>query len=186
MVPVTSLWLPIVLSAVIVFIASSLIHMVLGYHKNDLLAVPKEDDVMAALRPFNLPPGDYAMPKPASMKDMGSPAFLEKMKKGPVVLMNVGVPGPPNMGVLLAKWFLYLVVVSFFSAYVASRAVTSTADYLSVFRFAGATAFMGYAMALPQFSIWMRRSWGTTLLSMFDGLIYACLTAGTFGWLWPR
>ncbi|HUL73706.1 MAG TPA: hypothetical protein VLT86_11430 [Vicinamibacterales bacterium] len=186
MVPVTSLWLPVVLSAVIVFIASSVIHMVLGYHKNDLLAVPKEDEVMAALRPFNLPPGDYAIPKPASMKEMGSPAFLDKLKRGPVVLMNVGTPGPPTMNKALVNWFIYILVISVFSAYVGSRAVTSSADYLSVFRFVGTTAFMGYAMALPQFSIWYRRNWGTTLLSMFDGLLYACLTAGTFGWLWPR
>jgi len=186
MVPVTSLWLPIVLSAVIVFIASSLIHMVLGYHRKDLLSVPKEDEVMAALRPFNLPPGDYVLPKPASMRDMGSTAFVEKLKKGPVVLMNVGVPGPPQMNKLLAYWFVYILVISFFSAYVTSRAVAETADYLAVFRFAGTTAFMGYAMSLPQFSIWYRRNWGTTLLSMFDGLIYGCLTAGTFGWLWPR
>jgi len=183
--PLTLLWLPIVLSAVIVFIASSVIHMVLGYHKNDLLPVPKEDEVMAALRPFNLPPGDYALPKPASMKDMGSAAFIEKVKRGPVVLMNVGTPGPPTMNKQLVNWFIYILVITFFAAYVGSRAVARP-DYLSVFRFVGTTAFMGYAMALPQFSIWYRRNWGTTLLSMFEGLLYACLTAGTFGWLWPR
>jgi hypothetical protein len=55
-----------------------------------------------------------------------------------------------------------------------------------VFRFAGATAFLGYSMALVQHSIWYKRNWTTTLRSMFDGLIFACLTAGTFGWLWPR
>jgi hypothetical protein len=186
MVPLTSLWLPILLSAVIVFVASSVIHMVLGYHKNDLLALPKEDEVMAALRPFNIPPGDYGMPKPASMKDMGSPAFIEKMKRGPAVFMTVLRPGPFETGAQLAQWFVYSVVISVFSSYVASRAVGPGADYLMVFRFVGTTAFMGYAMALPQFSIWYRRNWVTTLRSVFDGLLYASLTAGTFGWLWPR
>lgn len=186
MVPITSLWLPILLSAVIVFVASSVIHMALGYHKNDLLRLPKEDEVMAALRPFNIPPGDYGMPKPASMKAMGSPEFIEKMKRGPVAFITVAPPGPPGMNGPLAQWFVYSIVISFFAAYVASRAVGPSANYLMVFRFVGTTAFMGYAMALPQHSIWYRRNWGTTLRSMFDGLLYASLTAGTFGWLWPR
>jgi hypothetical protein len=90
------------------------------------------------------------------------------------------------MGSVLIQWFLYTVVISFFSAYVASRALAFGADYLAVFRFAGTTAFAAYALALPQFSIWYRRSWKTTFIAMFDGLIFACLVGGTFGWLWPR
>ena len=35
MVGLAALWLPILLSAVIVFVASSLIHMVSGWHKSD-------------------------------------------------------------------------------------------------------------------------------------------------------
>jgi hypothetical protein len=186
MVSLSLLWLPILLSAVIVFVASSIIHMVLGYHKNDVRAVPRQEEVMTALRPFNIPPGDYAMPRPASMKDMATPAFKEKLSKGPVVFMTVLKSGPFETGTQLAQWFVYSLVISFFAAYVASRAVPAGSDYLSVFRFVGTTAFIGYAMALPQFSIWYRRNWGTTLLSMFDGLLYGLLTAGTFGWLWPR
>ena len=41
MVPVTSLLVPILLAAVIVFIVSSVIHMVLPFHKNDLKRLPK-------------------------------------------------------------------------------------------------------------------------------------------------
>jgi len=186
MVSLTSLWLPILLSGVIVFVASFVIHMALGYHKHDLRPLPKEDEVMAALRAFNIPPGDYGMPKPSSMKDMSSPAFEEKMKRGPVAFMTIGQSGPMSMSGPMAQWFVYSVVISFFAAYVASRAVGPSADYLMVFRFVGTAAFLGYAMALPQMSIWYRRSWATTLRSMFDGLIYASLTAGTFGWLWPR
>ena len=186
MVSLTSLWLPIVLSAVIVFVASSLIHMVLGYHKHDIRLLPKEAEVMAALRQFKIPPGDYGMPKPSSMKDIRTPEFEEKQKKGPVAWLTVVPSGDMNMGARMGQWFLYTVVISFFAAYVASRAVGPSADYLMVFRFVGTTAFMGYAMALPQQSIWYSRNWGTTLRLMFDGLIFASLTAGTFGWLWPR
>jgi len=91
-----------------------------------------------------------------------------------------------RMGKSLVLWFLYSVVVSVFAAYVAGRALGPGAQYLQVFRFAGCTAFTAYSLALVQPSIWYGRNWGTTVKSMFDGLVYACLTAGTFGWLWPR
>ena len=86
----------------------------------------------------------------------------------------------------LILWFLYCVVVGVFAAYIAGRALKPSAPYLEVFRFAGATAFAGYSLAQMQYSIWMGKSWGATLRGMFDGLIYALLTAGTFGWLWPK
>jgi hypothetical protein len=186
MVPVMSLWIPIVLSAVIVFVASSIMHMVLPYHRNDLRKVPKEDEVMEALRRFNIPPGDYAMPLPGSMGGMKKPEFVEKMKAGPVVFMTVAPSGPPSMTSSLVLWFLYSVVVSIFAAYIAGRALQPGARYLEVFRFAGCTAFTAYSLALLQNSIWYKRNWGTTIKSMFDGLVYGLLTAGTFGWLWPR
>jgi hypothetical protein len=186
MVPMTSLWIPIVLSAVIVFVASSIIHMVLPYHRNDVRKVPKEDEMMDALRRLDLPPGDYAVPHAGSMAGMKSPEFVEKMKKGPIALLTIAPGSAPSMGPSLTLWFLYSVLVSFFSAYIAGRALGAGASYLAVFRFVGTAAFMGYSFALLQNSIWLRRNWGTTLKSVFDGLVYGLLTAGTFGWLWPR
>ncbi len=186
MVPLISLWLPIILSAVIVFIASSIIHMVLGYHKNDMLGVPKEDEVMEALRRFNIPPGDYFIPHAKSMGELKKPEFIEKMKSGPVAFMTVRPNGVPSMTKGLILWFIYSIVISIFAGYIAGRARPAGATYLSIFRFAGCTAFLGYSLALVQNSIWYGRKWGTTLKSVFDGLIYGLLTAGTFGWLWPR
>jgi hypothetical protein len=186
MVPILSLGIPILVSAVIVFVASSIIHMVLPFHRNDLHKLPKEDEVMDALRRFNIPPGDYAAPHAGSPEGMKKPEFLEKMRKGPVVFMTVAPGGPPSMGTSLLLWFLYSVFVSFFAAYIAGRALGPGAHYLAVFRFVGGTAFMGYSLALLQNSIWYKRNWGMTLKTMFDGLVYGLLTAGTFGWLWPR
>lgn len=186
MVPLASLWVPILVSAVIVFVASSIIHMALPYHRNDLRRVPGEDAALDAIRRLNLAPGDYGMPRPDSMSEMRSPEFVERMTRGPVVFMTVTPGAPPSMTGSLSLWFCYAVVVSVFAGYIASRALAPGAHYLDVFRFAGTTAFAGYSLALLQNSIWYRRNWGTTLKSMFDGLIYACLTAGTFGWLWPR
>jgi uncharacterized membrane protein (DUF4010 family) len=108
------------------------------------------------------------------------------MEAGPVLVMTVMPRGKMTMGRNLALWFVYCVVVSYFAAYIASRALAPGAHYLEVFRFAGATAFIGYSVALWQMSIWYRRAWSSTIKATVDGLIYACLSAGFFGWLWPR
>ncbi|HSL24129.1 MAG TPA: hypothetical protein VK886_21525 [Vicinamibacterales bacterium] len=184
MVPVLSLVVPILLAAVFAFVASSIIHMVLGYHRNDVRQVPKQDEVQEALRRFNLAPGDYILPHAGPRHNVKDPAFQERVKKGPLVVMTV--MRDMGMGRSLALWFVNCLIVSIFAAYIAGRALGPGAHYLQVFRFAGATAFAGYSLALLQNSIWWRRSWSSTLLSMFDGLIYALLTGGTFGWLWPR
>ncbi len=186
MTELSALWLPILLSSVIVFVASSIIHMALPWHKSDYPKVPNEDKVMDALRPLNIPPGDYMVPRPANMKDMRSPEFLEKMKSGPVIVMTVMPNGPATMGRNLVLWFIYSALDGLFSGYIAGRALPAGSSYLSVFRFAGAAAFLGYSVALWQMSIWYRRAWSMTIKSTVDGLIYALLTAGTFGWLWPR
>ncbi|HSB09336.1 MAG TPA: hypothetical protein VLM38_07465 [Blastocatellia bacterium] len=186
MVQLTALWLPILLAAVFVFVASSIIHMVLGYHRSDFGKVANEDDVMNALRKFDIPPGDYLLPCAGGPEGMKSPEFQEKMKKGPVAIFTIIKSGGPSMGKNLILWFVYCVVVSVFAAYISGRALGPRATYLDVFRFAGSTAFAGYSLGLLQNSIWWSRKWTTTLKSMIDGLIYALLTAGTFGWLWPR
>lgn len=185
MVSVVSLWLAIILSAVFVFIASSIIHMVLKYHNTDFKQVPKEDELMEAMRPFNLSPGVYTIPQAGSMEAMKSEAYLEKTKKGPVAMLTVMETGIPKMGKSLFQWFVYSVVVGIFAGYIAGRALGPGADYLAVFRFVGTTAFVGYVLALWQNSIWYKHTWAITLKSTFDGLIYALLTAGVFGWLWP-
>ena len=188
MIGLDALWLPILVSSVFVFVASSVIHMVLPWHKCDHRKLPNEDEVMDALRPHAIPPGDYMIPRPSSMKDMNSPEYIEKMNKGPVMVVTVLPNGPMSMGKNLVLWFIYIVIVGIIAAYVTGRALpqpTGT-SYLRVFRFAGTTAFVGYSVALWQMSIWYRRSWIATLTSTVDGLIYALLTAGVFGWLWPR
>ena len=185
MVTLASLWLPILLSAVIVFIASSIIHMVLPWHKNDYARLPDEEKARAALRPLAIPPGDYMVPCPQGRAEMQSPEFKARVNEGPNLVVTVLPNGPWSMGRNLGLWFVYLVVVALYSAYVAGRALPPGTNYLIVFRFVGATAFAAFALALWQMSIWYRRSWGTTIRSTIDGLIYATLVAGTFGWLWP-
>jgi hypothetical protein len=186
MTGLTALWPPILLASVFVFLASSIIHMASPWHKSDYPKMPNEDRVAEALRPLAIPPGDYMVPRPATRAEMRTPEFAEKMKKGPVMVVTVMPNGVMSMGRNLILWFLYLVAVSVFAAYVAGRALPAGSQYLEVFRFAGTAAFLGYSAALWQMSIWYRRAWSTTIKSSIDGLIYALLTAGTFGWLWPK
>ena len=186
MTGILTLWLPILLSAVIVFVVSSIIHMASPWHKNDYPRIPNEDQLRAAVRPLSIPPGDYMVPRPANREEMRSPEFAEKMNQGPIMMLTVFPNGPWSMKRNLVLWFLYAVVVNVFAAYIAGRALPPGSVYLAVFRFVGATAFIAYSVALWQMSIWYRRSWSITIKATVDGLIYALLTAGTFGWLWPR
>lgn len=186
MVPLTSLWIPILVSAVLVFVVSCVVHMFLPVHRNDYGRLPKEDEALEALGKLGIPPGDYVFPLASGMAEMKDPAFLAKMEKGPVGVMTVMKSGPPAMGPSLAGWFAYSCVVGLFAAYVASRAVPAGAPYLSVFRFAGVTAFLGYSLALWQNTIWFKRALATTVKSTIDGLVYGLVTAGVFASLWPR
>ena len=156
---IATLWAPILLSAALVFVVSSLIHIFLKYHANDMRKLPNQDALQTALRPFNLPPGDYFLPRGDTMKEMKTPEFDEKLAKGPVIVMTIFKNGPLGMGKSMLLWFLYCIVISIFAAYIAWHAVQPGASYLSVFRFAGCSAFMGYALAAPQQSIWYGRSW---------------------------
>lgn len=185
MVSVVSLWLPVLLSAMAVFAASSVIHMFLNWHRHDFRQLPQEAQVRAALRPFNIPPGTYMTPFATGMEAMRSPEWQEEMKTGPVAHLTVIPNGMPNMGKALGQWFLYCIFVGVFVAYLTGIAFGPGADYLAVFRVAGTAAFMGYALGHPQDAIWMHQGWGSTLRSMGDGLVYGLLTGGVFGWLWP-
>lgn len=185
MVPLASLGLPILLSAVIVFVASSIIHMVLPYHRSDYQPLPDEDKLLAALRAAGLTRGLYHFPF-CTHKDMKSPAVQEKYKQGPVGFMTVFPSGPPALPKFLALWFVYCLIIGFFTAYLTGHTVTQGAHYLVVFRVAGTAAFLAYGLGPLSNGIWKGQPWGMTLKEVFDGLVYGLLTAGTFGWLWPR
>jgi hypothetical protein len=185
MVTLTALWLPIVLSSIIVFVASSIMHMLLSYHKGNYRQLPDEDKLLAALRPTGLTRGLYIFPY-CTHKDMKSPAMIEKYKQGPVGMITVFPSGPPAMPKFLGQWFAYTLIIGFFVAYLTGRTVAPGASYLVVFRVAGTAAFLGYGLGNLSNGIWKGQPWGMTVKEVIDGLVYGLLTAGTFGWLWPH
>lgn len=180
-----TLWLPILLSAVIVFVASSILHMVLPYHRSDYKKLHDEDKVLAALRSAGAGRGLYMFPF-CSHNEMKSPEMQEKFKQGPVGTITVFPSGAMNMGKYLGEWFVYCVLVGIFTAYLTGRTLPSGTVYLAVFRVAGTVSFMAYGVGHIISGIWAGQPWSNVAKHVFDGLIYSLLLAGTFAWLWPR
>ena len=180
-----ALWLPILLSAVFVFIASSVIHMLLPYHRSDYSQLPEEDKILSVLRTVTLKRGLYVFPF-CTHKDMKSPANIEKYKQGPVGFLTILPSGPPALPKFLIQWFLFCLLIGFFVAYLAAPTIATGANYLVVFRVVGAAAFLPYGVGPISNGIWKGQKWSATAKEVADGLVYALLTAGTFGWLWPR
>ncbi|HXN21334.1 MAG TPA: hypothetical protein VOA41_01165 [Candidatus Dormibacteraeota bacterium] len=185
MVPLTALWLPVLLSAIVVFVASFVMHMLLPYHRGDYHQLPDEDKLLATLRAANLKRGLYIFPF-ATHKEMKSPALIEKYKQGPVGMMTMAPNGPPNMPKFLGMWFVYCLLIGLFVAYLTGRTVMPGAPYRFVFCVAGTAAFLGYGLGHLSNGIWKGQTWSATIKEVIDGLVYGLLTAGTFGWLWPR
>lgn len=185
MVTITSLWLPILVGTVFAFFASAIFHMMLPIHRKDYKKLPSEDKIRDAIREANVPPGNYMYPHAKDMKDSQSPEMMEKFKEGPVGVLTAMASGPPAMGKALGQWFVFCLVVSVFVAYLTSRTLDPGLDYLAVFRVSATLAFMGYGMGEATNSIWKGQSWGNTWRGMMDAFIYALMTGGAFGWLWP-
>jgi hypothetical protein len=185
MVSLAALWLPILLSAVIVFVASSIMHMVLPYHRNDYGQLPDEDKILAVLRAASLKRGLYVFPY-CTHKDMKSPALIEKQKQGPVGFLTILPSGPPVLAKFLIQWFVFCLVIGFFVAYLAAHTLAPGTNYLEVFRVVGTASFLAYGLGSLSNGIWKGQKWSVTIKEVIDGLVYGLLTAGIFGWLWPR
>jgi hypothetical protein len=162
-------------------------HMALKYHAATYKRLPDEDKVLDAMRAAGaIEPGFYGYPYCSDMKQMAEKPMLDKLNAGPVGSVTLRPRGPVNMGKFLGLWFVYTLLISFFCAYLASRTLAPGTHYLEVFRVVGTAAFMAYAFAHISDWIWKGETGLMTVISLVDGLIYGLLTAGTFGWLWPR
>jgi hypothetical protein len=183
--PFGTLWLPCVVSAVAVFVASSIAHMVLKYHRADYRGLPDEEAFAEPMRKMGLAPGLYVhphCPDPSKMKD---PAVQARYAKGPVALIALLPSGMPRMGKLLGLWFGFCLLVSFVAAYVARHTLPLEADGLLVMRITGAVAFAGYGLGHLQDTIWHGQPVGNTVRGVIDAVVYAVLTGLVFRLLWP-
>ena len=182
-VSLVSLWLPILLSAIVVFFASSVMHAVLTYHNKDWRKLPDEESARSLLQGLDL--GQYFVPHAADAKERASEEWMQKYREGPAVMVTVTPHGDVKMMRQMTQWFGYCIVMSLFIACLASVALTPGAAYMEVFRLVGIGAFLGYAGSAAIGSIWFGYTWSKTSKDLIDGLVYALITAGFFGWLWP-
>jgi hypothetical protein len=185
MVALAELWIPIIASSVAVFVVSSLVHMVVKWHAADYNGFSNEEQVREVLRKGGLAPGSYVFPYCKGMSEMGTPEMLKKYTEGPVGYVVIRPSGAPAMGKYLGAWFLYCVLASFFLAYLAAHTVARGTEYLEVFRVVGTAAFLVYGLSQLVDAIWKGQRLSATFKYVADGLCYALVTAGVFGWLWP-
>lgn len=185
MTPITSLLLPIGISAVVVFVLTMILHMT-PWHKRDYVKLPDEDDVMKSLRPFNIPPNDYVVPHPGSGKDMASPEYDAKRNAGPVMWITVLPTGPWNIGKIMGLWFVFVVIVTTSVAWIMTAVAPPGADAHGVFHCVAMISFLAYAMGAFPMSIWHDRKWSTTIKNTVDSLLYALATGWIFSMMWPK
>ena len=178
---ITSLWLPILVSAIVTFIAGAVIWMAMPWHKKEWQKTPDEEAVRAALK--GCAPGMYSVPNCPDQAAYKDPEMQQKFIDGPQAFITVIPSGLPTMGGKLVSMFAYNLLVGILCAYLVSRTLAAGADYLTVFRISGTVAFIAYGVAYIQESVWFGRSWAATTKTFLDALIYAVLTGGVFGWL---
>ena len=184
----TTLWLPIILSAVGIFIASAVIHMVLQWHQPDYKQFPNEEEVRRVLRAGNTQGGgEYTVPWCASPKDSGTPEMQKKFEEGPIGFLTLWPPGAKvNMGKTLGQWFAFTLVVAAIIGYVAYKAILVPETFGQVARLTGALAFFAYGAGSIPYGIWFGKPWKSVSKDVLDAAIYAVITGVAFGMLWTK
>ena len=183
MVTLGSLWLAILLAAVVVWIASAVIWTALPHHRKDFARLASEEEARSLLR--GTPPGMYSLPHAESDAALKDPHYVAKMNEGPVGFLTVMPSGPPAMGGRMVRSFLFFLLVAFVFAYLASNYVPAGVSYIQVFRFAAVTSWMAFGFAYVQESVWFGRPWSNSARHLVDAFVYGLLIGGVFGWLWP-
>jgi len=186
MATLISLWLPILLSAVVVFVVSSLIHMVFKWHASDYRGFGNEEEVRASVRAKQPSPGLYAVPYCDDVAKMGSAEMLRKYEEGPVCQVLIGPKGVPNMGKTLGLWFLWALVISLVAAFLTVRFVgVAPGQALVVAQSVASITFVAHGFGTVCESIWMLRPWSTSAKNLMDAALYSVGSGLVFYWLAP-
>lgn len=178
------LWLPILLSAAAVWIASAIIWMALPHHTGDFKGLPDEAAFTDALRRLGIRPGNYGFPHCGSRAQSKDPEFEKRWKEGPVG--HISVWGQMNMGRNMVLTFLVYLVVSFFIAYLTAEALARGAPFAKVFQIAGTAGVLAYCFAFIPNGIWFGHYPRAIAMNVIDGVVYGLITGAIFAWLWPR
>ena len=186
MVSMTQLILPIVISAILVFIVAALVWMVAPHHKRDWKGLANEDAVRSALNAMKPAPGMYMIPFAGTPQARAEPSLVKKFEEGPVAYLTVRRSGSMSMGPMMVQSLIYYLVVSSIVGYLAIHALPIGSPYLKVFQVVGTAAWLAYGFGNVSESIWFSKPWSSAFKQLFDSLLFAMVTAGAFGWRWPR
>lgn len=176
----TSLWLPIVVSAVALFFASFLSWMVVRLHQKDWVKLDKEDEFMKAVADLEISAGSYMFPCVNTPEEMKSEEYQRKWEAGPCGILTVYTK--VNMGKNLALTFLYFLVVSFCLGYLATLAIEPGADFMAVFRFVSTAGLLTFLAAIVQHAIWFHNR---IVGHVIESIAYAAITGAIFASMWP-
>ncbi len=178
------LWLPVVVSAVVVFVLSAASHMVLPWRRNEWGRITEFGPVQAALR--GLAPGLYAFPAAADPKEQMSKEWMDRWAEGPSGWLTLAPPRRISMGRNMALSFLVFLAVALLCAYMAWHALGPAAHARAVFRLVGTIGFMSFGVGSAFNSIWYHRPWRAYASDVVDALLFGLAMAAAFAVLWPR
>ncbi len=179
------LWMPIVVTAVAVFIASSLIHMVFKWHNSDYRKLANEDAVRAAISAGSPAPGQYILPHCQDMKDLHGEEMQQKYRDGPIGFLTVRKNGPPSLGGSLLQWFVFNLALAVIAAAIALQTYGLHGEPHRAGHLVGMLSLLAYGGSSVQAGIWMGKPMGSVVKDMLDAFIYATVSALVFMWLWP-
>ena len=186
MTPFMSLLLPIVVAAFAVFILSTIIHMVMPWHKSDYAAVPDHDAATAAIGSLGLAPDDYAVPNPRLPNGGKNPNFIAEFERGPTFQMTLIPPGGMHMGKTMGTWFGFMLLIAAIAAWVTGSIVPPGGNTRAVFHYSAIVTACSYGFGAWPLSIWYHRKWSTAFKGTFDAILYGLATGAIFMWMWPK
>jgi hypothetical protein len=186
-----SLWLPILLSAAAVWIASMIVGMALPHHKQDWIGLPDppgEDGFMDYLRKSGLKPGNYLFPDFRGREALKSEKVEKALKEGPVGHLSVWQT-PLTMGGKMVGTFIVYLVVSALIAYltrVALPPIPGPTPFAKVFQFATTAGVLAYCFSFIPNALWWGSYKRTIVANVIDGILYAAITGAIVAWRWPH
>ena len=176
------LWLPIVASAVLLFVLSAASHMALPWRRNEWGRITESEALQASLE--GLRPGLYAFPAAPDPKQQMTKEWRDRWAKGPSGWLTIAPRAPVDMGRNMALSVVAYLLVACLAAYVAWHALGPAPHGRAVFRLVGTLGFMSFGVGTVFESIWYHRPWRAYASDALDALLSGLVMAAAFAWLW--
>jgi len=180
----TQLWLPIVVSAAAVWVASAVVWMALPHHKKDWKAMPDEAAFYRAFDTLKIPPGNYGFPECKNKAQRSDPEVKRRWEAGEMGLLSVW--GKVNMGRNMVVTFIVYLAISLFVGYIGKHGVKPNASFSEAFQVLGTAGVLAYAFGhIPQ-GVWFAQYPRAILMCVLDGIAYGLITGAIFAAMWPK